>query len=303
MSLKRRKHSRGPGSRKHNAKLRLGGILIGGLCFSGLALLSLFGYFYSFLRPQVVERSEIYQGIFYESGNWPDQTTGSGRYMVVEIHLDEPGVEIFIRPFIKRPSDDSHYTVLPADYLVRSFGADVLINSTLYSPNSWYNSLPGMRVTSGETVVYKGSVSHVDEKSYLLWFDRDMNSHLEIEKPPSPEVLSKAFWGVGLQGYLINAGAINWNSIQGSTMPLTSTFIGINPSERVLWLMAFEDIVPGALGEFAREKGVEYGGMMDDEATMLIGKNPFGIRSYTGIRGKRPLGAFIGVRANKILGD
>ena len=63
MSLKRRKHSRGPGSRKHNAKLRLGGILIGGLCFSGLALLSLFGYFYSFLRLRLMRKDPSVQAL------------------------------------------------------------------------------------------------------------------------------------------------------------------------------------------------------------------------------------------------
>ncbi|MCZ6673148.1 MAG: hypothetical protein O7C75_09425 [Verrucomicrobia bacterium] len=246
-----------------------------------------------------MERTEIYKGVFYESGIWADVSTGSGKYMVAEIHLDEPGVHFFVRPFYPKSLRSRHYTLLPIDVQRRSFKTEVIMNGTLYSPHEWYQSLPGMKVDSMETLVVGGYTSHVDPKSYLLWFDEEMNSHLETKSPPSADVLEQAFWGIGLQAYLVNEGGLNWGSFIGVDKQTSRTLIGVDPDTKVMWLMAFENISPVGLGIFAIEKGVRFGGQLDAEeaTTLVLGENPKGLKSYTGMRGRRPLACVIGIQA------
>ena len=275
-------------------------MIIGVLAFGVFGLL--YWHFYIRLLPEPFERTEIYRGVFYDSGIWDDASTGSGKYMVAEIHLDEPGIKFFIRPFYPKSVRSRHYTLLPIDVLRSSLETEVILNGTLYSPHEWYQSLPGMKVDSLETLVVEGYPSHVDPKSYLLWFDEEMNSHLESNKPPSVDTLAMARWGIGMQGILVNGGNLGWGSFKKDERQIRRTFIGVDPDERMLWFMAFESVSPVGLGIFAIERGVRFGGLLDAEGaiTFVLGENPKGIKSYTGMRGKRPLACVIGIRADPV---
>lgn len=276
-------------------------LMLAGLAAS-MVLAFVYWKFYIQLQPEPFERAEIYGGVFYESGVWTDSSTGSGKFVVAEIHLDEPGIRFFIRPFRPSASGKRHYTLKPVDLLRRETDAEVLMNGTLYSPHAWYQSLPGMTVNSLETLVVMGRVSHVDPKTYLFWFDESMNGHLETRSRPSVEVLEQAYWGIGMQAYLVNEGELHWGSFQNNDERKKRTFLGVNPETRVLWFMAFENISPAGLGIFAIDKGVKFGGQLDAEeaTTLVLGESPRGVPSYTGLRGKRPLACVIGVQARPL---
>ncbi|MCB1122942.1 MAG: hypothetical protein KJT03_15410 [Verrucomicrobiae bacterium] len=258
--------------------------------------------FYIQLQPKPFDRSEVYRGVFYESGIWTDSATGSGKYILAEIHLDEPGVSFFIRPFRPQATGKRHYTLMPVDLLRRETDAEVMMNGTLYSPHEWYQSFPGMSVNSLETLVVAGRVSHIDPKTYLLWFDESMNVHLETRSRPTPEALEQAYWGIGMQAFLVNNGELNWGSFLNNDTQTRRTLIGVDPEARILWLMAFENISPAGLGIFAIDKGVKLGGQLDAEeaTTLVLGENPRGVPSYTGLRGMRPLACVIGIQAQPI---
>jgi hypothetical protein len=285
--------------KKHISLLIVAGVLA--ICAAG----GFYWHFYIRLKPEPLSKTEIYRGVYYQSGIWADSSSGSGKYIVTEIKLDEPGVKFFIRPFYPKSIRNRNYTLWPVDLLRRTAKPEVIMNGTLYSPFEWYQSIPGMKVDSQETLVVAGRVSHIDPKSYLLWFDEKMNSHLETKKPPSPEVLAQAFWGVGMQAYLVNEGELNWGSFVGNDEQTARTLIGVDPDNKRLWLMAFENISPVGLGIFAIEQGVRYGGQLDAEgaATLILGANPKGLKSYTGLRGKRPLASVIGIQADPLPSD
>ena len=80
------------------------------------------------------------------------------------------------------------------------------------------------------------------------------------------------------------------------------TFLGVDPVEKVLWLIVGEKISERGINAVASRQGVQIGGQLDtqDASTMIIGSKARSVRTLTGIRGRRPLAGVMGVRAEPI---
>lgn len=263
----------------------------------GLVLILLF---YVVLRPSVHARKEIYKGVFLTTIEIPSNI-GSGLAMVTEIHWDEPGVELYFRPCIRRTDGKGSFVLLPPDYIHFSDGLSVSMNSTRYFPGEWYKSYPLKRVDTVETLVWKGMVSHIHKHSYMFAWDEDWNFRHESTKPPSRNFLETVRYGIGVQGVNVSGGLVQYNTFANSSRDARS-FLGVDPERKVMWLMVFDNISEKGMSELAQQQGVIVGGQLDlgDAATMIVGFGAQGITPYTGIRGRRPLAGMIGVKAQSL---
>jgi hypothetical protein len=227
---------------------------------------------------------------------------GEGKVMIAEIHWDEPGVELFFRPFYPRVSGKMHYSLLPADYLRWKYDLSVMVNTTRYYPGEWWKSYPLRRVNSLETLVWEGGVSHIHPLSYMFGWDADENFLYEFSKPPSSEFLETLRWGIGVQSITINDGQIRLGAMDRNEIRDARTFLGVDPVRKVLWLIVGEKLSELGMNTIASNQGVMVGGQLDsqDASTMILGSGAIGVDSLTGIRGRRPLGAVMGVRAERL---
>jgi hypothetical protein len=127
-----------------------------------------------------------------------------------------------------------------------------------------------------------------------------MQVHMQRSKPPSEENLERAVLGIGLQGIQISEGLVNMNAIS-DTGPYPRTFIGVDPSKQILYLLAFEKASPFLMLTRAREEGVIYGGQVDsgDGTSLIIGPGARGVRAHIGIRHRRPLGPYLKIYAER----
>ena len=269
-------------------------------------------------RPPLMERTEIYRGVYLTVDEIPKSPYGSGRIMIVEIHWDTPGIRLQNRPFSypPRPYNPSspsgpsspfsplspHYRLANADWALWREGTQVLINTTMYGPSDYWRSIPGMPVRSHETVVVDGVPSHVHEHSYLLYWDRSMRAHLSHHKPPDEKSLREAVLGIGIQGISVSEGEVRMRAMGGDDRVMARSFVGFDPTRNIVWLMAFENASGYAMVQRALEEGVMFGGMMDSGGSvqLLIGDDAKGVRSHAGIRHWRPLGGYLMVRAEPL---
>ncbi|MEX0330512.1 MAG: phosphodiester glycosidase family protein [Puniceicoccaceae bacterium] len=254
-----------------------------------------------FLRPGTQPRTQIFQGIFLTV-----EETPSGRLMIVEVHWDTPGVQFSNRaysfPVDPTNQDSPHYRTTFADWALFREGAAVLVNTTLFLPDSLKTFLPGYPVRSNETLVVDGEVSHVHDHSYLLYWDADGNVHLQRSKPPSPESLDAAVSGIGLQGIPVSQGQVRPRAISDHGEANARTFIGVDPERKVLFLMAFEKATPIQMLEQAVAHGVKVGGQVDggSSTNLIIGTGAKDLPPHTGIRGWRPVGPYLIVKAESL---
>jgi hypothetical protein len=274
--------------------------------FLGLALLWGCILLYWILRPGLMDRTEIFRGVFLTVDSIQKEADGSGRVMIVEVHWDTPGIRFANRSFDFEldPSnpESPHYRLAYADWALMRERASVLINTTIFLPDSRASIFPGMPVRSNETLVVQGSVSHIHEHSYLLYWDKEGDVHLEQSKPPSPESLEAAVTGIGLQGIPVFDGRARLNAIDHKDESFPRTFIGVDPRRKILFLMAFEEATAYAMIERAVEAGVVHGGMLDsgNSTNLLIGRGADGIHPHTGIRSWRPLGGYLTIHAKPL---
>ena len=278
-----------------------GGLLIVGGLLAGAGLA------YA-LRAPIIARTEIFKGVFLTVGDVPAGPLGSGRVMIVEVKWDTPGVRLVNRPFsypLKSGDPGApQYRLALADWSLFRDGASILVNTTEYTPDSKFHSLPGMPVRSVETVVVDGQVSHVDENSYLMYWDKDMNARLLFTKPPDPKSLAEALVGFGVEGVQIYDGQARYNAIDGKSDLLSRTFIGFNEAKRTLYLLAFERASAYEMIQRALEAGVEFGAQVDTggATNLLVGARASHVLPHAGIRNWRPLGAYLEVYADTLGG-
>ncbi len=272
-----------------------------GLACLGLGALLVLSFI---LSPKNLPRKEIYKGVFLTVEEIPEEF-GEGKIMIAEIHWDEPGVELCFRPFRTDDPGGTLFTLLPADYLRWSADWDILINTTRYYPEEWWRSWPLKQVNSLETLVLDGSVSHIHPLSYMFGWDEDWNFLYQYSKPPTSEFLAQLRWGMGVQSVSIHNGQINEAALDRNVVYDARTFIGVDPVEKILWLIVGETISEMGMNRIANKQGVMVGGQLDvqDASNMIIGTGANGVGSLTGIRGRRMLAATMGVRAERLPED
>src|SRR5262249_26368365 len=130
----------------------------------------------------------------------------------------------------------------------------VAINACLFSSDSGWLPFPGDFARSAETAVSDYVVNHVDEKTYLLWFDEDLTPHFEFAKPPSLMVLALGKWAVGGQSVGLKNGAI-W--VADATTRDSRTAIGIDAARKLLFLAVGENMTSRRILEMLAELGAK----------------------------------------------
>lgn len=273
------------------------------LMLAGLLAVLVLAGLYFLLRPSETARREIYRGVWLTV---EEMGPGSGKAMILEVHWDTPGIELRHRPYSFYPNpynpESPIYRLEPADLALLRHGASILVNTTRYLPEAIIKSYPGAKVRSLETLVVDGTVSHLHEHSYVMYWDREGNAHQLLEKPPTEESLSEAVLGMGMQGVQIRDGLPHYRSIGDLHSLIPRTFIGIDPERKILWLMAFEKVSGYGMIDRAVEAGMQFGGQMDsgDGTSLLIGTGAKDILPHTGLRFKRPLGPYLLIHADPL---
>lgn len=275
-------------------------LILGGL--SGLLMIAL----HLLLRPSPLPRTEIFRGVYLTVLDLPSSADGGGRVMITEVHWDTPGIRLQHRPYDYFFSPENvvspHYNLSFADWALFRHKPAVLVNTTRYTPEGIMDSFPGMPVRSLETLVVDGQVSHLHEHSYLMFWDAEGEAHMQTTKPPSPENLEAAVLGMGIQGVSINTGSVNRYAVSNQELAYDRTFIGFDPTQNILFLLAFEKATALLMTSVARDAGVLFGGMLDsgDATSMVIGAGARGLLPHTGIRNRRPLGPYLLVYADPL---
>ena len=275
---------------------------------SGFVLLILV-FLYFWLRPSVMPRTEIFEGVFLTVEELPKTSLGSGRTMILEVHWRNPGVRLEHReydyPVHRDIRSTPHFNLTFADWALWRHGPSVLVNTTRYEPSRYRDSLPGMAVRSLETLVVDSRISHLHEHSYLLYWDDKMQAGALTQKPPDTETLEKAVLAIGLQGVQISGGIPRYNTFADLNTLDDRTFIGIDPERGILFLLAFENASGYLMIERAVQAGVIFGGQVDsgDGTSLLIGPGARGLPSHSGIRNLRPLGPYLKIIADPLPKD
>lgn len=254
------------------------------------------------LRPVETGRKEVFKGIHLTVEPIPSGS-GSGKVMIAEVQWDVPGIRINSRPYDFPVSEGGpHYRLSLADWGLLRSGAALLVNTCIYKPDDLRSILPGSKVRSLDTLVVDGAVSHVHPHSYLLYWDAAGNAVMQLSKPPSAESLAMAVTGIGLQGLQVKGGKPDYRAITGLDERFARTFIGIDPTRNVLFLLAFEEATTTYMIERAVAAGVITGGQVDSGSSthLLVGAGADGVRSHSGIRNWRPLGPWLTVQADPL---
>lgn len=223
--------------------------------------------------------------------------------MALRIHLDEMSLEISPRPPERELlREGGHYRLVIADHERAAQRLSVLINTTIYTPGERWTSYPGKVVSSLETVVIDGRATHVHEHSYLFWLDAKRQPFFSGVKPPREAELAAAAWGFGMQAVQLRDGKIRAATLDPRTPPDALSFIGFNEDERLLYLIAHQHASKYEMLEAAIGLGVKTGGLMDggSSTSLILDGQAKGLKPYTGIRGTRPLGGYLGVRAKPL---
>ena len=277
------------------------GILLGLLALIAVVGAGLWVYFFVLLKPDNLIRQEIYKGVFLTVEDIPGQF-GDGKVMIAEIHWDEPGVEMYFRPFRPRASGKMHYTLMPADYLRWDADLDLMINTTRYYPEEWWKCFPGKQVNTLETLVWNGRASHIHQNSYMFGWNENEEFLFEATKPPSPEFLEQLKWGIGVQSISLFEGMVREAALGRNVVEDARTFMAVDPDKKILWLIVGEKISELGINMIASRQGAIFGGQLDtqDASNMIIGSGARGVKTMTGIRGRRMLAATLGIRAEPI---
>ncbi|OKH18753.1 phosphodiester glycosidase family protein [[Limnothrix rosea] IAM M-220] len=289
-------------SPKPNAKKHWRSWLLG---ISGVSCLLVLGAIAGLrsLRPALTEDWQpIYQGVDLLVTEIPDNL-GKGRMMAVRVQWDTPGLEMQHRePDFPLPAEpwnqtegDRLFKLTLADWALQRQQPSIFVNTTRYTPHQIWRSIPGNAVTTLETLVIDGQASHQHKHSYLLWWDKAGNARIETNKPPTTEILQTAVLGIGVQGVSISEGQARPGAMSGFADPIPRTFMGIDNTNKYLYLIAFEEITDAGMVEMAIALGVQDGAMVDsgDATHLLIGKDAKNITAHTGIRNRRPLAGYL----------
>lgn len=218
--------------------------------------------------------------------------------MALKIDLKSQGIFVAHGPLHPRARETGkHFILTPADILIRRNNPLALVNATRYIINDWSDNLPGSAVSPLESVVISGNLTHQHPHSYLIWWTRSGDLHVETAKPPPEPLPPQAWMGVGVQGLQILQGIPQYQALDDLETSFPRTFIGVDPDADVLWLLAFESVTGLEMINEAHSLGIPFGGQLDsgDATNMILGKNVPGVKDYTGIRNLRPTAGYLAV--------
>ena len=243
----------------------------------------------------------IFSGVTYGCEHLPRSEEGQGVLHWVRIDLRAPGIELYVTPLDPLAVEKgSQYRLRWIDDVMRNERLSVAINGALFTARpGWRPPLPGDFANGVETVVSDHVTSHLWEHTYLLWFDDDLNPHLRPSKPPKPEELKAAKWGIGGQGVGLQAGKV-WSGIDRK--PDSRTAIGIDADRKLLFLSVAEWASPRLLLDQLGKLGAREAMLLDGggSSAMAIGEGSRHTARGTLFGGWRPVATFFGVRARRL---
>jgi hypothetical protein len=141
----------------------------------------------------------IFEGITLGCERIAPSNEGAGVVYWARIDLRTPSLELYVTPL------DPTATAVGWQYRLRGI-MDVVetehlaiaINGTFFGSESpWWIRRSGDPARSRDTVVADHVVSHVWDRTYLLWFDDLLTPHLRPTSPPTRDALDSAKWGFG----------------------------------------------------------------------------------------------------------
>ena len=243
----------------------------------------------------------IFSGITYGCELLQPTEQGHGTLHWVRIELGAPGIELYVTPLEPSAVESGfQYRLRWIDDVVRNEGLAVAINGALFtSKPDWRPRLPGDLAKGVETVVADHVTSHFWEHTYLLWFDDNLNAHLGPSKPPKPEELRAAKWGIGGQGVGLQGGKL-WSGI--GRKPDSRTAIGIDAERKLLFLAVAEWASPRLVLEQLAKLGARDAMLLDGggSSAIAIGEGGRDLARGALFGGWRPVATFFGVRARRL---
>lgn len=243
----------------------------------------------------------IFSGVTYGCERLERSDEGQGVLHWVRVELGAPGMELYVTPLDSQAvSSGSQYRLRWIDDVVRNERLSVVINGALFTSRpDWRPRLPGDLANGVETVVSDHVASHLWEHTYLLWFDDNLNPHLRSSKPPKPEELRAAKWGIGGQGVGLQEGKV-WSGIDRK--PDSRTAIGIDAERKLLFLSVAEWASPRLLLEQLAKLGARDAMLLDGggSSAMAIGEGGRHVARGTLFGGWRPVATFFGIRARQL---
>ena len=261
-----------------------------------LALFAGADSFYS--KRCVPEPRPIFLGVTYGCKLLELSEEGHGILHWARVDLNAPGIELYVTPLDSSAlSAGFQYRLRWIDDVARKEGLAVAINGALFtSAPRWRPGLPGDLAKGVETVVSDHVTSHIWEHTYLLWFDDALNAHLRPSKPPSPEDLRNAKWGIGGQGVGLRDGKV-WVGVDRN--PNSRTAVGIDSERKLLFLAVAEWASPRLVLEELAKLGARDAMLLDggSSSAMAIGKDSQNMTSQVLLGGWRPVATFFGVKA------
>jgi hypothetical protein len=245
------------------------------------------------------EPVEIYPGIVYSCVRLPETNEGGGLVHLVRADLNSPGVDLFVTPTDPTAAASGWpYRLQYVSTTVREQNLAAAVNGTLFNSDSGFIRRSGDLAKSTETVVADHVAKTVGVDTYLLWWDDDRIAHLETTKPPSPQVLAKARWGIGAQQPLLMNGVINpWASREIDKR----TMIAADPDRRLVWIAVFDRANYRFAAQTMIEQGAKLGVLVDGgtSCAMAIGQQAQGVRPGAITGNWRPVATAFGFREVK----
>ena len=247
------------------------------------------------------EPRPVFSGITYGCELLERSEEGDGVLHWVRVELSAPGIQLYVTPLDPSAlAGGFQYRLSWIEDVLRNEGLAVAINGAMFtSEPRWRPSLPGDLARGVETVVSDHVTSHIWEHTYLLWFDDALNAHLRPSKPPSPEDLRKAKWGIGGQGVGLRGGRV-WSG--NDRKPDSRTAVGIDAERKLLFLTVAERASPRLLLERLANLGARDAMLLDGggSSAMAIGEGSRNLAGGTLLGGWRPVATFFGVKAQRL---
>jgi hypothetical protein len=243
----------------------------------------------------------IFSGITYGCELLARTDEGQGILHWLRVDLGAPGIELYVTPLEPSALEKGfQYRLRWIDDVLRSERLAVAINGALFtSTPGWRPRLPGDLAKGVETVVSDHVTSHFWEHTYLLWFDDNLKPHLRPSKPPKPEELREAKWGIGGQGVGLRGGEV-WSG--NGRKPDSRTGVGIDAERKMLFLAVAKWASPRLMLEQLAKLGARDAMLLDggSSSAMAIGEGGLNLPSGTLVGGWRPVATFFGVKARQL---
>jgi hypothetical protein len=247
------------------------------------------------IGPQPLGRIEIFPGVSFRSDILPVTEEGGGRVHVVVTDLRAPGLQLYVTPLDPAAlAKGFPYRLRRISEVTRTEQLSVVVNAAMFASQSpfWFR-LPGDLANSAFGTLVADHVVADVQHSDLLWFDDQLQSHLQPwDASLRPRDLAAAKWAIGGQ-IILQDGQV----ASTDRRPDSRTMAAIDRQNH-LFLAVAEDLSPRRFSERLAELGATDGILLDggSSSAMAIGGKPQGVTAGVVYGGWRPVASYFGIR-------